>query len=507
MSVRSLATMFFILYGAAIPVAASGFMAENLIATLAMMGSCWVIAALLRSRRAILLNILIATYVFRVYLTRPYIDVFFRKLQGIPLNYIYSLNYEHSNAQSHINSLDSFYNPSDAAVVYLSLLSLLSTWLIGLYALRLKQGQATRPPWIFSQVDEIVTSAAWPFWLAMLLLSYLNFQYPAATMRGAMLGHGERLFAWGLFSTSTITVVCLYSVLHSHRPRAQSILLIPVLYSAVVGSISGSRGAIFTLVVQSLAYGLFLNWERRIGWKDLRRVSIPLALLLATTIAGAIVSQYLRLIWRSGTDIRAVLATATANLDVSSLWKSLPGAVYLSMTELLHRASSLKPQFLILNNHYVHNPWETFNPLQTLMRIFNDLVPGDPFHVIGINRLFDHIYYDRFVNYNSEAWSVQGVLYLYFGLGFSPVVAFLLGCLTARFYPRFEGCAEASPAFAAFAILLFNEFIEFGTFERIIPVDIVRPLTSFLGVILLVKMFRSVSAALPREHASTERRP
>ena len=85
-------------------------------------------------------------------------------------------------------------------------------------------------------------------------------------------------------------------------------------------------------------------------------------------------------------------------------------------------------------------------------------------------------------------WSIQGTLYLYFGLWLSPVIVVLMAYAVGRYYPQWGHLAKISPTFALFWIFLVNDLIENGTVERVIPVYVVRPLTTFLGVILLVKL-------------------
>ena len=122
------------------------------------------------------------------------------------------------------------------------------------------------------------------------------------------------------------------------------------------------------------------------------------------------------------------------------------------------------------------------------MRIANDLVPRSlklfP-GLLTINQLFDYIYFDELVRYNSQTWSIQGTLYLYFGFWLSPVAVFGLARFVGRGYAGLENLVKTSPAFAAFFVLLFVNFIEFGTFERVIPDEIVRALTSYFAIILL----------------------
>ena len=42
-------------------------------------------------------------------------------------------------------------------------------------------------------------------------------------------------------------------------------------------------------------------------------------------------------------------------------------------------------------------------------------------------------------------------------------------------------------------LLLINGFIEFGTIERTIPVDIIRPLVGFLAIIFSIKFLYAIS--------------
>ena len=93
-------------------------MEEYTVASLAMIGSCVLIAAILWIGRPVLINLLIALYVFRIYLTKPYITVFLHNLDASQL--------------VHLEALHAFFIPRDAAVVYLSLFSLLLAWTLGL---------------------------------------------------------------------------------------------------------------------------------------------------------------------------------------------------------------------------------------------------------------------------------------------------------------------------------------------------------------------------------------
>lgn len=493
MTFRTLAASFFLLYGGLMPIAASDFMVENHMATLAMIASCVVIAALLFSRRAPLLNLLIALYVFRVYLTRPYVNVFLPELRGTQLVYVDSVNY--------------FYNPQDASVVYLSLLSLLLAWLIGLHVLPSKKNVPRPAPWIFRQVDGLATGACWPFWLAWALLSVLNFKSASEGWQGVTTGDDPSTFAWGMFQMATISIVCLYSFLLGRQPggrRSSLLLLVPVLFTSVTGVAGGSRSALFTVVVLALSYWLFLNWDKRVGRRGMLWGAL-VALLFPIVIFSGLLAQMLRPLLRYGADPAIVWKTTLAGLDLSNPNNPLLASIYFGLTQLLHRLSSLYAPFMILNDHFIHDPWETFNPLQTLMRIINELLPGDLFSgVVGTNQLFNYIYQDAIVSYNSETWSIQGTLYLYFGFWFSPLAVFGVASVIGRQYRRLEFLAHTSPAFAAFFILLVNGVIEFGTLERVIPNDVVRPLTAFLAIIVLVRAFRFIIPTRLRSQLSGE---
>ena len=141
LTVRHFGAIFFLLYGLLIPVLSPFFVAENMVASLAMIAICIVISLLLYSGKALLLNILLSFYVLKAYLTRPYVDIFIDKLEPGQLNYILSNN--------------AFFNADDAAVVYISLLSLLIAWFLGLMITQSKN-EIKPAYWIFRQVDNTV---------------------------------------------------------------------------------------------------------------------------------------------------------------------------------------------------------------------------------------------------------------------------------------------------------------------------------------------------------------
>jgi len=126
----------------------------------------------------------------------------------------------------------------------------------------------------------------------------------------------------------------------------------------------------------------------------------------------------------------------------------------------------------------------------SIARIINDLVPGTIFPgLLSINQLFDYIYHNTILVYNSEMWGIQGTLYLYFGYILAPIVVIWLAVFTNRLYPSLERALMASPAFAAFFTILLFDIITNGTAERVIPVDIVRPIASFMIFLVLCKVF------------------
>lgn len=488
MTFRTLASLFFLLYGALIPVLAWDFAAANVVATVAMMASCVVIAALLRQGRGVLMNIIVAAYVLRVYLTRPYVNAFVGDLDSLQRNYIEGNNY--------------FFNAHDASVVYLSLLSLLLAWFVGLRALRPRQDRSAVPPRICREVDEIVLKAGWPLWIAWAMLSVLNYLSPTQTWQGMATGEGVPLFALGLFSTATIDVVCLYAFMCSRQAgtgRASLILLFPVIFYAVSGTAGGSRGAMFSGVSLAFTYWLFQNFAKSLERRDLFKAVI-LVSLLPVLIFGSLLAQTLRPLLRSASDAEVIWDATVSGLDIADPNNPVANTFYFGLTEFLHRISSLQAQFLILNDRWIHNPWETFNPVHIFMRTINSLLPTGfkPFEgLLTINQLFDYIYFDELVHYSSTMWTVQGSLYLLVGPWLSPAVVLVAACVVGRNDKRLDSMARTSPCFAAFFVGLFLTIVENGTIEYATAANIVRPLTSFVALIALCKMLSALSPMKP----------
>jgi len=479
MTFRKLASIFFLLYGLLIPVLAFSFLEENFLATLAVICSCLVISILLLVRRVVLLNILISFYVFKVYLIRPYVDIFLFKLGNNQLNYIESNNY--------------FFNSSDASVVYFGLLTLLIAWLIGLVVAQPKKIKVTVAPWIFQQVDKVVSNVNWRFWLVWLLLIILNYIPPNENWQGIATAEGNALFAFGLTSPYTISIVFLFMFLtyrHSGDRRASLIMLVPIFYYMLVGVMNGSRGSLFLVFIYISLYLIYLNYDKHIyiGRRNLKLASLMMVFAPIVIFFGLIAQSIKPLLRTAEIDNELIFEMILHNLNILDPDNIIYNNLFFGLTELLHRLSSLQAQFLILNNHFINPPLETFNLSHTAMRVINDIVPGSIFSdVLTINQLFHHIYFDTFVTYSSHMWSIQGVLYLYFGFFLSPIIVMLIAYYVGRYSMKFEYLVRLSPSFTVFSILIFNAVLENGTIERIIPVDIIRPLISFLVIVFMVR--------------------
>ena len=481
LTIKHFGVIFFLLYGLSIPIFSSTFVEENPAASAAMIACCCVIALLLYSGRALLCNLLISYYVWKVYLTRPYVDIFVGKLDRAQASYIIENN--------------EFFNASDAAVVYASLLSLLLAWLLGLLTVSPRKSSG-HVYWIFRELDKIVLSLDWRLWFTLAAMFIITYQPSTELWESARRGVWEEsesapLVAWGLLSMSTVFYVCLAGFLFSQQKRLGAkyyILLIPVSIEAILSVMGGGRSALFAVVVFTLAYWSYLNINRYVTYRDLVRLA-GLVLLMPVVMFAGLLAQVIRPLLRTGVDGDVIWNAILVNVNIFNPENPLLQTVYFGVTELLHRVSSLQAQFMILNDHWINVPWDTFNPLATFQRVFNALWPGTMFpEMIDINRIFHHIYFDQFINYASHMFSIQGTLYLYFGLWISPVVVFSIAILTGRYSLTISELCSRSPAFATFFILLFLDLLGNGTLERVIPVDIVRPLVSFLVVICAVKV-------------------
>ena len=90
-------------------------------------------------------------------------------------------------------------------------------------------------------------------------------------------------------------------------------------------------------------------------------------------------------------------------------------------------------------------------------------------------------------------WSIQGVLYLYFGFLLSPIIVFMLAFAVGRNYLKIEFLIKSSPTLAIFVIFLLMTIIDNGTIERIFVVSVVRPVTTILLYIILVGFLQKFS--------------
>jgi hypothetical protein len=485
MQLRSLASCFFLIYGASIPILCTRFVEDHPVVSLALIGSCILIAAMLWVGRPVLINLLIALYVFKIYLTKPYTTVFLDNLEAHQLTYL--------------ASIQTYFFPDDAVVVYLSLFTLLLAWVLGLIVVKPRRIQNDpKPFWLFQRIDLIVMRAQWPFWATWALFVVLTHQSASQNWQGIASdfssGTASPLFAYGLLSLDAINIVCLYtfiSSLQTGRVKASFLLLLPVIYAATTGVLGGGRGAIFSIFLIALSYWLFLYYGIRVRSRQLLRLTALMAILLPGMVFGGIFAQELRSVLRSGADQETVDQEILKNLDWNRPNNPVVKNLQYNITRLLYRLSSLEQPFLILNDRFQNHPWDHYNPWTTTMRIVNDLVPGDVFPgVPTINQLFAYIYFNTFVPYRSDMWSIQGTLYLYFGFGFSALVVFLLACVVTHNALKLELLFRASPSICAVFIVFFSDLLENGTLERVIVVDVVRPMASFFAIVMLVALIR-----------------
>jgi len=444
-----------------------------------MFGSCILLSMIFWAGRAVFINLIIAYYILTNYLTRPFVSIFYDNLsvEGLRL----------------VESMDSFFNPDAAAVVYWSLFSLLLAWLLGLLILKPSEDDNFfSVPHLFCKIDEIVSNGGVSFYLTIITLYILNFIAPWSGLMSTVTGEGTPLFLWGMAQLSTIYVVCLFAFLKSYNNKAQPMqyhLLIPILLM-FIGVFSGSRNAVFLIFVLSIIYYLSINYNIRWPLNSLFKFAVILLLFTPFLIFFGMVAQALRPLYMYSDSV--TIADIIAVLDYEKLLMEKE-TLFLAITQLIHRLNAVMAQFYILNDLYVHNPLEYYNPIQSFMRIINDLVPGDVFPgILSINQLFDYIYFDNIVYYNSEMWGIQGTLYLYFGHFIAPFFVFIVALFFNRFYPTIRKVFIESPTFAAFLTLLSLDFITNGTAERVIPVDIIRPITSFVIFIFIYKFFNLV---------------
>ena len=298
------------------------------------------------------------------------------------------------------------------------------------------------------------------------------------------------MFAWGLASISTINIACLYVFLkrqHDGLRPTHYYLLAPPLISALFAALSGGRSAVFLVIIMGLVYWLALNIHKRWKLLSLLKTFSLFMIVIPIVVISGLFAQVLRPVFQYTEFVDTTLIQETLNYESVLLAKE---NLLFGITKLLHRLGALEAQFYILNDWHIHNPLQYYNPVTSLMRSINNLVPGDIFPgMLNINQLFNYIYYDKVVFYASEMWGIQGTLYIYFGHILAPIVVFYIAVLTNRLYPSLERKLMASPAFMAFFTLLLFDILTNGTVERVIIVDIVRPLSSFVIFVVLYKAF------------------
>lgn len=468
-----------IVYGILIPVLSGEFFINNINASIAMVASCFMLGLILRLRKGVILNFIIAVYTMRVYLLRPYTELFYDNLEETQKNLIDSNNF--------------FFNATDATTVYLSLLSILIAWYVGLSISSRQRFRLFSIPIVFSTIDEIIKNNDWKFWTIWLILTIVNYKSGLELWQSVQGELQSTLFAYGMLSLTTINYACLFAVIFSKHSNTQlnkkNILLIPCIYEVSIGFISGGRGALFYLVAYVLFLVYVFNYKRKthINFKVILLFIVLSGVVLTSGMFAYIIKEALK----GGATLDNILPMITVFMQKDQL----SNGFYFFTTIILHRLSSLQAQFLILNDHFVHFPWDYYNPVAALMRIINDLVPGDVFNnVLTINQLYNFIYLDQLVSYNSEAWSIQGTMYIYFGHYLTPLFVVIIGFIIGLYSSTIELWVKKSPSFAIFFIILVFEILDNGTVERIFVVDLVRPLLSFIFVIIIHKVMVYISS-------------
>ena len=131
-----------LLYRLSIPIFAEFFFDNNGLTSLYVILCCFIISFLLYSRKAEVINMAVSFYIFKQYLTRPYVDIFHDKLNASQLKYILEN--------------DSYYSSAGSEVVYLNLLSLLIAWTIGLFLIKNNKPIKFPCPKIFKLNDDVL---------------------------------------------------------------------------------------------------------------------------------------------------------------------------------------------------------------------------------------------------------------------------------------------------------------------------------------------------------------
>ena len=320
----------------------------------------------------------------------------------------------------------------------------------------------------------------------------LNAQDPRAMWQGAIEGGGETLFAYGLVQTEVIffSLLALFIMRKHRKEEASLVLLLPIFFSSLLGVVTGGRSALFAVFIFLILYYIYLNFNKNLDRRDLKNI-ILITSVAPLVIIGGLAAQIIRPLIRSNLEIDTdlFLGLISENLNIFDPNNPLVNTAYFGITELLHRLSALQEKFLILGNHYINDPSLTFNFISSFQRVLNDLMPGSLFpNLLNINQVFHHVYFDEQINYASHMFGIQGILYLYFGNYLPILLIFFVGVFYRFQEHRIDSFLRTSPSFFVFLYFLMNGILENGTLERVIPVDVVRPLTSFIFVILAVRI-------------------
>ena len=471
-----------LLYGLSIPIFAGFFFDNNGLTSLYVILCCFIISFLLYSRKAIAINLVVSFYIFKQYLTRPYVDIFHDKLDASQLKYIIEN--------------DSYYSSAGAEVVYLNLLSLLIVWTIGLFLIKNNKPINFYCPKIFKLNDDALRSFDWRLILIFIFIYSLSFISPEQISKSSFGYESSPLFAYGLFNIDFLAYCLLAQYVylkHINSTNVSFILLLPIFYSAGMGIITGGRGGLYQVIIFVLLYWIFLNFKKNTTYKDIKRffflfLSIPFVIFSGLIAQSS--KSFLRLKSQgTSSSDNSLFESIIQDLNIFNPENPIVKTLYFGVTELFHRLSHLQAQFLILNDQYKNLPSETWNLAHMSMRTINDLVPGLMFKdVIGINQLFHHIYFNENVHYSSHSWGIQGSIYLWFGFIGGAIFVFFLALVISRYYKFLLGSLINSPTFFVFTLLFLLDLLEMGVLERVIVVDIVRPLFSIVMFIFISKI-------------------
>jgi hypothetical protein len=477
MSIKKILSLGFIFYIIFTPIICSRFILNNISASIAILGIAFTLCILIITGRLLFINLIISIYVTQNYLIRPYISFFESKMS--------------TNNQAYIEEINNYFNSNAASVVYWNLFFILFSWLMGILittpSINLK---IKKIPTLFFKIDHIINPKNFSFWVIFIMFTILNYQSPENGLRSSFTGEGDGSFLWGMTSLSTISFTSLFIFLNNNDNISQKnyLLLLPILISAFISMLSGSRGGLVQFLIAGLFFWTYKNFKKKINLSKLFKLLLYSFFSVLFVVFTGILVQSLKPLYRYSENVDFSTIINTISLES---FADNSDFIYFGITELLYRISALKAQFLILNDMQLHNTWEYINPLMIFQRTINDLFPGDVFkNLLSINQLFDYVYKDSFVYYNSEMWSLQGTLYLYFGLYFGPLVIFFLAIFFTMIYNSLHFYFIKSSAFSAFVMLLLLDLLTNGTFERIFVVDIVRPLLNFIIFIFSINVLK-----------------